>query len=62
MTDRSLLECHGGPWDGRRIVDRGPQFPVTPTLSQDGTLQRQRRNAGLYEHRPDGYHWRPNIE
>jgi hypothetical protein len=62
MTDHSLLECHGGPWDGRRIVERGPQFAVTSTLTHDGTLQRPRRNAGVYERRSDGYHWRPDME
>jgi hypothetical protein len=62
MTDRPLLECHGGPWDGRRIVDRGQQFPVTSTLNQDGTLRPQRWTAGVYERRPDGYHWRASMD
>jgi hypothetical protein len=59
--DRLLLECHGGPWDGRRIVDRGPQFSVTSTLGSDGMLQPVRREVGVYERRPDGYHWRPRV-
>jgi hypothetical protein len=62
MTDPSLLECHGGPWDGRLIVDRGPQFPVTFALTHDGTLQPSHRNAGVYKRRSDGYYWRPNVE
>jgi hypothetical protein len=51
------LECHGGPWDGRRIVSRGPVFPVTST-DTEGQVQPLRYMLGHYERRADGYHWR----
>jgi hypothetical protein len=51
-----LVECHGGPWDGRRVVERGPRFPVTLSIGRDGSL---RRETGYYQRQPDGYHWRP---
>jgi hypothetical protein len=50
--DRPLVECHGGPWDGLLIVDRGPQFPVSAQLVEDGTLlPRCSRELGIYERR-----------
>jgi hypothetical protein len=59
MTDPPLLECHGGPWDGRQIADRGPQFPVSSSVEADGTIRPLRRPLGHYIRCPDGYHWRP---
>jgi hypothetical protein len=60
--DRPLVECHGGPWDGRRIVDRGPQFPVSAQLVGDGTvLPRRSRELGIYARRSHGYHWVPTT-
>jgi hypothetical protein len=57
----TLVECHGGPWDGRRIVERGQRLPVTSVLGPDGTLQDLRRESGYYERRTEGYYWRPAV-
>ena len=62
MKDHPLLECHGGPWDGRHISDRGPRFPVTSTLNHNGTVTPRSWLSGVYERGPDGYHWRPSAE
>jgi hypothetical protein len=56
--DRPLVECHGGPWDGLLIVDRGPQFPVSAQLVSDGSLPpKHSRELGVYARRSNGYHW-----
>jgi hypothetical protein len=58
MVERQLFTCYGGPWDGRRITDRGPTITVTTSVMADGALVRP-RVEGLYERRKDGYHWVP---
>ncbi len=59
MEQRVLVECRGGPWDGRLISDRGPVFHVSSVLTHDDLMKPNRWSAGLYERRPVGYFWVP---
>ena len=58
--DPPLLECYGGPWDGRRIVDQGSHFAVTTDVAQRAQRTLSWRRLGIYKRRRDGYHWWPN--
>ena len=58
-----LLECYGGPWDGRRIVDQGSHFVVTADVPEkapaQGSVKLHWRRLGIYKRRRNGYHWWP---
>ena len=61
-NDPPLVECHGGPWDGRCIVERGPLFPVITMVEAHGAFRRSRDPLGHYYRRRDGYHWQPTLD
>lgn len=54
-------ECRGGPLDGQVIADRGLYFTTIATMEErgwDGIVTGAGWSSGIYERRPDGYHWR----
>jgi hypothetical protein len=60
--DATRLECYGGPWDGRHILDRGSHFTVRSRTPEEGPLQLQARRLGIFKRRRDGYHWWPTKD
>jgi len=60
MEQRVLIECRGGPWDGRCISDRGPAFHVSSVLTHESIAQPGRWSSGVYERRTSGYFWIPS--
>jgi hypothetical protein len=54
------FECIGGPWDGRRLADKGPSFQPEQVVSDtvdDGAVIRKAPIAGLYVRDAARYHW-----